>query len=82
MNPFANMVSGILRSVTESAGAAAASSVAKNPTVQGALTEAQAQLDQAKTAAYIAAGVALVVVTFYYVPRFESPIPRIFRGRR
>jgi hypothetical protein len=82
MNPFESLFSGIMSGVTKAAGSAAAKAVAGNPTVQGALTDAQAQLDQAKKAATVAAVVAGAVVLFYFIPRFENPIPRIFRKGR
>lgn len=68
--------------VAASVGTKAAQAAASNPTVQGALDDLQGRLDRAQTAATVAAGVAGVVVLFYFLPRFESPIPRIFRKRK
>jgi hypothetical protein len=65
--------------IAESAGTAAAKAAAKNPTVQGALDDMSARLERAEDATKIAAAVAGVVVAFYFLPRFENPIPRIFR---
>lgn len=78
--PFTSLFSGI----AQSAGNQAAQAAAKNPAVQSALADLEARVAQAQKVAYIAAGVAGVVVLFYYVPRFERPVPRIFRkgGRR
>lgn len=67
--------------IAQSAGTAAAKAAASNPTVQGALDDVQARLDRAQKAALIAAGVAGVVILFYHVPRFESPL-RLFRKKR
>lgn len=80
--PFQNLVSGLFAGIAKSAGNAAAQAAAKNPTVQGALDDLQSRLNHAESAAKLAGAVAGVVVLFYFLPRFESPVPRIFRKRR
>ncbi len=79
MNPLNKLVSGLFGSIATAAGTSVAAAAAKNPTVQDALTDIEARLDRAQTIATVTAVVASVVVAFYYLPRFESPIPRIFR---
>lgn len=89
MDFFGGLFSGIEKEATQlfsgvaqSVGTTAAQAAAANPAVQNALGDLDARLDRAQTIALLAAGVAATVVLFYYVPRFESPIPRIFRKRR
>lgn len=79
---FNKLVSGLFSGVAESAGTVAAAAAAKNPAVQGALTDLEDRLNKAEAVAKVAGIVAAAVVAFYFVPRFESPVPRIFRKRR
>ncbi len=50
--------------------------------VKEALAAAQDELNRYRTVAMIAGGAAAAVFLFYYLPRFESPIPRIYRRRK
>lgn len=83
MDPLSKLVSGLFSSVARDVGTKAAAAAASNPVVQSSITDIQDRLDRAQHAAMAAAAVAGIVVVFYFLPRFESPIPRIFRkGRR
>ncbi len=89
MNPFASLGSGIegevkslFSGITASAGSAATRAISSNPTVQTAIEDVEAKLQSAQNIAVVASVVASAVVLFYYLPRFESPVPRIFRRKR
>jgi hypothetical protein len=76
------LVSGLFSGIAASAGTAAAKAAMQNPTVQSALDDFNLKLQKAEQVATVAGVVAAVVVVFYFLPRFESPVPRIFRKRR
>lgn len=78
---ISGLLSNIFSSVAKSAGTAVAKTVVANPTVQDSISMVQAELESAKTAAKVAGGAALIIGVFYFLPRFENPIPRIFRKR-
>lgn len=69
-----NLVSGIENEV--------GTIVTSTPQAKSAISAVQDEIAGYRTAAYFAAAVAAAVVLFYYVPRFESPVPRIWRRRR
>ncbi len=71
-------VANLVSSVAKSAGSAAVES----PQVKEAIAAAQDELNRYRTVAMIAGGAAAAVFLFYYLPRFESPIPRIYRRRK
>ncbi len=71
-------VANLVSTVAASAGSAAVDS----PQVKTAIDAAQAELSRYRTIAYAAGGAAALVFLFYFVPRFESPIPRIYRRRK
>lgn len=77
MNPLSSALQNLVSGIASEVG----TSVTSAPGVQNAITAAQAELDNYKTYAYVASAVALAVVVFYFLPRFESPVPRIFRRR-
>ncbi len=72
--PLAGLVSGIAGAVGQAA--------VSTPAAQSAIAGVQAQINQYKVLAYLAGGAAVLVFTFYFLPRFESPVPRIYRPRR
>jgi uncharacterized membrane protein YccC len=72
---FASIASGLLTGITQVAGSAAATA----PAVAQPLADLNAEYEKMRTWAIIAGCVAGAVVIFYYLPRFESPVPRIFR---
>jgi len=73
-----NILTGLVQSLVGQVGGA----TLQTPAVQAALVDAQAQIEAIRTRLYIASAVAGVVVLFYFVPRFEVPIPRVWRKRR
>jgi type VI protein secretion system component VasF len=72
---FSTVLSGLVTGLTNVAGSA----VATAPAVQQPLADLQAEYEKMRTWAIVAGCVAGAVVLFYYLPRFESPVPRIFR---
>lgn len=80
-NPITDAFSKLFSGVAQSVGTTAAKAAASNPTFSTALDDLQARLDRAESMTKLAAGVAGIVVLFYFVPRFEKPIPRIWRKR-
>lgn len=73
-----NILTGLVQSLVGQVGGA----TLNQPDVKAALIDAQAQIDAIRTRLYIASAIAGVVVLFYFVPRFEAPIPRVWRKRR
>ena len=65
-----DILQSILGNVAEQAGA----EISQNPDVQKAV-------EQAKAWGSVATVAAVLVFVFYFVPRFENPVPRVWRRR-
>lgn len=79
MNPIDQILSKLVGHVAEQAGV----QVAQSPQIQGAIAEAKNQVARAQTALLWGEIAAALIFVFYFVPRFETPIPRpMRRGRR
>lgn len=73
-----SVVSNILGAIAQKAG----SSVAQDPQIQAALASAQSELAFYKGIAIVGGVIIGAEFLFFYLPRFESPIPRGLRRRR
>lgn len=82
MNPIQQLASKALNDLLGHVSAQAGAAVANSPAVQGALAQAQGEIDWYKTVGNVAGVLAILTFVFYFLPRFESPIPRIYRGRK
>ena len=77
MNQLNQALQKLVGHISQQAGEA----VAGSPAVQAAIAQAQGELDWYKTVGNVAGALALLTFLFYFLPRFESPIPRAWRRR-
>lgn len=77
-----NVLSQALQKLVTGVSAQVGTAVTSTPEAKAAITAVQDEIDKWQKTAYVAGALAAVVFVFYFMPRFESPIPRIFRGRR
>ncbi len=78
MNPFDRLISSLTGKAAQSVGM----TVAADPQVQAAIEAAKVEYAQLQTLKWIVGIAGGLTLAFYYLPRFESPIPRIWRKRR